>query len=113
MTRRTPHSAGDPPDQLALDWRLDPEVEALIEKRVLERAEALAFHWRLRLMAIEAFVMGGLVIVAGLTLKQPVLETLRAGLLVAAACFASGLLLIGLSAGCGRLLSRFRQRSSK
>ncbi|WDF74240.1 hypothetical protein [Novosphingobium sp. KACC 22771] len=113
MTRRTPHCAGDHPNQLALDWTLDPEIEAMIEKRVLERAEAQALRWRLGLMAIETAVMGGLVIVAGLTLHQPVLETLRAGLLVAGACLAGSLLLIGLSAGCGALFSRFRQGRQK
>lgn len=104
MPKSRPH-----PDQLAIDWENDPSIEAIIEARVAKRAEAAAFQWRLRLVAIETCMMGGLVIAAGLALEQPVLQTVRTGLIVAAACFASGMLLIGLSGACGMLLSRLSQ----
>lgn len=104
MPKSSPH-----PDQLAIDWENDPAIEAIIEARVAKRAEAAAFQWRLRLVAIETCMMGGLVIAAGLALDQPPLQTIRTGLIVAAACFASGMLLIGLSGACGMLFSHFRQ----
>ncbi|WP_088182663.1 hypothetical protein [Sphingobium sp. Z007] len=100
------HKALPHPDQLALDWENDPAIEALIEARVAKRAEAVAFQWRLRLVGIETCMMGSLVIAAGLALDQPPLQTIRTGLIVAAACFASGMLLIGLSGACGMLLTR-------
>ncbi len=80
MTRApSPH-----PDQLLLDWEQDPAVQAAIEARVAQRAEAAAFRWRLRLVAIETSMMGALVTIAGLALRQPVLPALRAGIIVAA-----------------------------
>lgn len=109
MTR---HHA-DHTDQLNLDGIENPHIEAMIEQRVAERAQSQAFQWRMRLMIIETFIMGGLVIAGGLVLGRPVLEVLRAGGIVAAACFASGLLLIGVSAACGIAASRFRQWRSK
>jgi hypothetical protein len=57
MPKSEPH-----PDQLAIDWEQDPAIEAIIEARVAKRAEAAAFQWRLRLVAIETCMMGGLVI---------------------------------------------------
>ena len=105
MTRApSPH-----PDQLPLDWEQDPAVQAAIEARVAQRAEAAAFRWRLRLVAIETFMMGALVTIAGLALHQPFLPALRAGIIVAVACFASGMLLIGISGACGKLVSHLRQ----
>ncbi|PNU06026.1 hypothetical protein [Novosphingobium guangzhouense] len=105
MTRPpSPH-----PDQLLLDWEQDPAVQAAIEARVAQRAEAAAFRWRLRLVAIETFMMGALVTIAGIALQQPVLPALRAGIIVAAACFSSGMLLIGLSGACGKLVSHLRR----
>ncbi|NOW48404.1 hypothetical protein FHW96_004592 [Novosphingobium sp. SG751A] len=98
---------------MKLDWIRNPDIEAMIEQRVAERAQSQAFQWRLRLMIIETFIMGGLVIAGGLVLGRPGLEVLRAGTIVAAACFASGLLLIGVSAACGIAASRFRQWRSK
>jgi hypothetical protein len=97
------------PDPLAFDWRDDPEISAMIEERVAERAEIAALKWRLRLITIETFMMAGLVIVAGLALGQPTLLVIRSGLIVAGACFASGMLLIGLSGACGVLMSRIRR----
>ncbi|HUD93891.1 hypothetical protein [Sphingobium sp.] len=105
MTRtRAPHS-----DQLLLDWEQDPAVRAAIEARIARRAKAAALRWRLRLVAIETFMMGALVTITGIALHQPFLSALRAGIIVAAGCFASGMLLIGLSGACGKLVSRVRQ----
>ncbi|HEX7783954.1 MAG TPA: hypothetical protein VF509_14195 [Sphingobium sp.] len=103
------HKTLSHPDQLALDWENDPAIEAMIEARVASRAEAAAFQWRLRLVAIETCMMGSLVIAAGLALDQPPLQTVRTGIIVASACFASGMLLIGLSGACGVLITRLKQ----
>ena len=87
----------------------DPALEQLIEARVTARLESDAWRWRLRLLGIETVMMSGLVLVAGLMLHQPAMLVLRATLLVGASCFASGLLILGLSAGTGTLLSRLRR----
>lgn len=100
-------------EQLKLDWDKDPAIEAMIEARVAERAEAAAFLWRLRLVAIETCTLGGLVIAAGVTLGQPATQVIRAGVLIAAACFVSGMLLIGLSGACGMVVSQVRQWRQK
>ena len=62
---------------------------------------------------IETVMMGLLVLVAGLLLKQPTMMVLRASLLVAASCMATGLLLLSLSAGTAKLMSRLRRRRGK
>ncbi|MFT4052944.1 MAG: hypothetical protein QM681_00440 [Novosphingobium sp.] len=101
------------PDQLRLDWEQDPAIqaaiEAAIEERAAARAEAAAFRWRVRLVSIETVMMGSLVSMAGMALHQPLLPALRAGLIVAAGCFASGMLLIGLSGAFGKLVSHLRR----
>lgn len=101
-------------ERLPLDWQRDPAmlaaIEAAIEERASARAEAAAFRWRVRLVSIETFMMGSLVTVAGIALHQPVLPAFRAGLIVAAGCFASGMLLIGLSGAFDKLVSRLRGR---
>lgn len=96
------------PDQLQLGLTA-AELERVIEARVTARAEAEAWRWRFRLLSIETVMMGGLVLAAGFTLGQPTMLVLRASLIVAASCFASGILLLGLSAGTGKLWSRFRR----
>lgn len=53
--------------------------------------------------------MGALVLAAGLLLKQPVMMVLRASVLVAATCFATGLSLLLLSAWAARAMTRLRQ----
>lgn len=98
------------PDQLMLDWESDPAIQARIEELAAARAEVQSFRWRLRLMVIESIMMGSLVIAAGLTLRQPTVMVLQSGLFVAAACLASGMILIGLSAACAVGLARFRKR---
>lgn len=96
------------PDQLQLGLTA-AELERLIEARVTARAESEAWRWRFRLLSIETVMMGSLVLAAGFTLGQPTMLVLRASLIVAASCFASGILLLGLSAGTGKLWSRFRR----
>lgn len=96
------------PDQLHLGLT-SAELERVIEARVNARAEAEAWRWRFRLLTIESLMMGGLVLAAGLTLGQPTMLVLHATLIVAASCFASGILLLGLSAGTGKLWTRVRR----
>lgn len=91
----------------------DAELERMIEMRVAMRAEADAVRWRFRLIAIEAVLMVGLVTVGGLALDQRPLLVMKTALLVGAACLGSGILLIGLSAVSGRLLSGLRRWRSK
>src|SRR3546814_13123452 len=83
MERFTPH-----PDQLPLNWSDYEASELFVERRLAERFEAEAFQWRFRLVMIETVMMGLLVLVAGLVLKQPTMMVLRASLLVAASCLA-------------------------
>ncbi len=104
MARFTPH-----PDQLPLNWSDNEAIEVIVEQRLAERFEAASFQWRFRLMMIETVMMGMLVLVAGLLLKQPTMMVLRASLLVAGSCLATGLLLLSLSAGTAKLMSRLRR----
>lgn len=108
MARFTPH-----PDQLPLDWSDNEAIELIVEQRLAERFEAESFQWRFRLVMIETVMMGLLVLIAGLLLKQPSMMVLRASLLVAASCLATGLLLLSLSAGTAKLMSRLRRRRGK
>ncbi len=104
MTRHAAH-----PDQLMLDWESDPAIQARIEMLVAERAEAQSFRWRFQLMVIETVMMGSLVIAAGTALNQPIDMVIRSGLIVAVACFTSGMLLIGLTAATALVLRRLRR----
>jgi hypothetical protein len=106
MMRKSP---GAHPDQLPLDLVQEAAVERLVEARLAARAEAEAWHWRFRLVAIETVMIAALVAIAGFTLGQPTNMVLQAALLVGASCFASGLLLLSLSVGTGKLWSRFRR----
>lgn len=108
MARPLPH-----PDQLKLEWPDEDMIERLVEERLAERFEAESFLWRFRLVLIETVMIGLLVLVAGLFLKQPTMMVVRASLIVAASCFATGLLLLGLSAGTAKLMSRLRRRRGK
>jgi hypothetical protein len=108
MARFTPH-----PDQLPLNWSDNEAIEVIVEQRIAERLEAESFRWRFRLVMIETVMMGLLVLVAGLLLKQPTMMVLRASLLIAASCLATGLLLLGLSAGTAKLMTKLRQRKGK
>ncbi|BBC73246.1 conserved hypothetical protein [Altererythrobacter sp. B11] len=108
MARFTPH-----PDQLPLNWSDNEAIELIVERRLAERFEAESFQWRFRLVMIETVMMGLLVLIAGLLLKQPTMMVLRASLLVAASCLATGLLLLSLSAGTAKLMSRLRRWRGK
>ncbi|MHA3790480.1 hypothetical protein [Sphingomonas sp. YL-JM2C] len=108
MTRHSTH-----PDQLMLDWESDPAIQARIEALVAERAEAQSFRWRFQLMVIETVMMGSLVIAAGIVLNQPTGMVIRSGLIVAAACFVSGMLLIGLTAATAIGLRKLRRRLAR
>jgi hypothetical protein len=104
-----PRSGRPELDRIVLTDALEHEVERRVAERVAHRAEAQAFLWRFRLIAIETLMMGTLVAAAGLVLHQPALEVIRSAALVAGACFASGMMLIGLSAGTGHLVGRIRR----
>ncbi|ODU71191.1 MAG: hypothetical protein ABT11_04565 [Novosphingobium sp. SCN 66-18] len=104
MARFTPH-----PDQLPLNWSDTQAIEVIVEQRLAERFKAESFQWRFRLVMIETVMMGMLVLFAGLLLKQPTMMVLRASLLVAGSCLATGLLLLSLSAGTAKLMSRLRR----
>lgn len=97
------------PDQLPLELTADLELERIIEARVAERCEAESIRWKFRLVTLETLMMGALVAAAGIALGQPGMMVARAATLVAASCFATGLILLGLSAWSARLLTRFRR----
>jgi hypothetical protein len=98
------------PKQLSLDWSDNEAIDRIVEERLAQRFEAEAFHWRLRLVVIETIMMGLLVAIAGTFLGQPIMMVARATLIVAGSCLATGLLLLSLSAGTAKLLSRLRAR---
>lgn len=104
MTRTLPH-----PDQLPLNFSSAAELERHIETRVAERCQQESIRWRFQLITVETVMMTALVAIAGLLLHQPTLLVIRAALLVGASCFATGILLLGLSAWTTRLLGRFRR----
>jgi hypothetical protein len=85
-----------PPDQNQprFEFEPDPRLEAIIEERAAAKAEAQAFQWRFRLVTIETMMLGFLVGAAGIALQKPPFLILRAAVMVAAGCFASGILLI-------------------
>lgn len=97
------------PDQLPLNFSSAAELERHIEARVAERCQQESVRWRFQLITVETVMMAALVAIAGLLLHQPPLFVARASLLVGASCFATGILLLGLSAATTRLLTRFRR----
>ncbi|KFG88414.1 hypothetical protein BV98_003814 [Sphingobium herbicidovorans NBRC 16415] len=88
-----------PPDQKQprFEFEPDPKLEAFIEARVAAKAEAQAFQWRFRLVTIETMMLGFLVVAAGIALQKPPFLILRAAVMVAAGCFAGGILIIGMT----------------
>lgn len=108
MLKRKPH-----PNQFAFDLAEESPLERMIEARVAVRAEHDAIRWRFRLILIETVMIAGLVLAAGLTLKQPTALVIRSALIVGAGCFASGIALIGLSGLTGHLLSIYRRWRAK
>lgn len=98
------------PPAICANWHLsdDEAIEQFIEARVAERARQEAVRWRLRLVVMETGVMALLVLAAGFALGQKPEMVLRGAALVGLGCLATGLLLVALSAGAARLLSRIR-----
>lgn len=88
-------------------------VEREIETRVAKRMKDEAFLWRFRLITIETTMMAALIAVAGILLGKGPIEIFRAAVLVAAGCFGSGMVLLGLSAGAShgwtKLVNRVRR----
>lgn len=95
-------------NQPRFEFEPDPALEAFIERRAAAKAEAQALTWRFRLVTIETLMMGLLVGAAGLALGKPPFLVLRAAVMVAAGCFASGILLIGLTGAIDKGLLRLR-----
>lgn len=98
------------PDQLPIRFDSRADLERVIEARVAARCEAESFRWRFRLVVIETILFSALVAAAGFTLGQPTAMVLRATALIGVSCFATGFLLLGLSALSARLWSRIRRR---
>jgi len=103
-----PRSGNAELDRIVLTEAIEQEVERRVAERLYQYVEAHAFLWRFRLIGIETLMMGTLVAAAGFTLHQPAGQVIRSAVLVAGACFASGMMLVGLSAGTGRLVTRLR-----
>ena len=108
MLRRA-HSS---PDQYPLALGADA-IEHEIERRVTARCEAQATRWKFRLVLIETVMMAALVMAGGIALGRPVRIVATSALVVAASCFLTGAILLGLSRGTGRLLTRLGQRWRK
>lgn len=104
-----PRSGNPQLDQIVLTEALDHEVERRVAERIAQEAEAQAFLWRFRLITIETLMMGALVAAAGFALHEPTGHVIRSAVLVAGACFASGMMLVGLSAGTAKLVTRLRR----
>jgi hypothetical protein len=98
------------PDQMALGFGKDAELEHVIEMRAQMRAEAAAVRWRFRLALIEAGLLVVTIIIAGAVMGQSTGVILRSAALVGGACLVTGMLVIALSAGAGALLSRLRRK---
>lgn len=96
---------------LPLDQREAMERE--IEAKVAARAKAEAWLWRFRLVTIETVMLASLIVIAGLCLGKAPFEIFRAAVLVGAGCFASGMLLLGLSIGGGHIWERLLARVGK
>lgn len=109
-TRRTSEPR---PEPLPLDWHDEEEIERIVRERMAARFETESFHWRLRLVAIETCILGLLMLSVGILLGHPAMMVLRASLMVAGSCFATGVLLLGMSASAARLLSRLSKGASR
>ncbi|MBN8818675.1 MAG: hypothetical protein J0I80_08140 [Sphingomonas sp.] len=98
-------------EQPILELTSDESVEAEIERRVAARCQAEAFLWKFRLIVAETVMMGLLVCAAGIALNQSIGLIVRASLLVSGSCFASGILLLGLTGAWSRLRARIATRN--
>jgi hypothetical protein len=95
-------------NQHRFEFETDPALEAFIERRAAAKAEAQALYWRFRLITMETMMLGLLVGAAGLALHQPPFLVFRAAVMVAAGCFASGIILIGLTGAIDKGIMRLR-----
>lgn len=106
MRSRKPDAA-----QMTLELNPDDEFERIIDARVAERAEAQAFHWRVRLIVIESVMLATLVVAAGIALDLSAMKILTAAAIAGGGCFLTGFALIGLTGAASRLLARFRRKA--
>lgn len=97
------------PDQLPLRFESHAALDQLIERRASERLEADAFHWRLRIIMIEAVLLALLVGVLATAAGLSTLIIARASLMAGAACFAAGMIALGLTSGVTTLLARIKR----
>ncbi|GAY24353.1 hypothetical protein [Sphingobium fuliginis] len=99
--------------QLALPLEQREAIEREIETRVAQRLKQDAWLWRFRLVTIEAIMMATLIVAAGILLGKTPFAIFRAAVMVAAACFGSGMILLGLSMGATHgwtaIVERFRR----
>jgi len=104
MRKTPPH-----PDQLALRFGKDSEIERIIEARVAIRAEAEAIRWRFRLILIETGMLTLFVLIAGWLIGEPLGKIFSSALFVCAGCLASGIILVALSGGISMGASRWQR----
>jgi hypothetical protein len=97
------------PDQLPLRFETQADLDQLIEQRAAQRLEADAFRWRLRIISIEAVLLAGLVALLASVAGLPSFTLIRLSLLAGAACFAAGMIALGLTAGVVTLLALLRR----
>jgi hypothetical protein len=97
-------------NQFVLPLEQREAVQREIEARVARRLKEDAWLWRFRLITIETVMMAALIGVAGLLLGKAPFEIFRASVMVAAACFGSGMILLGLSMVATRGWSAITER---
>jgi hypothetical protein len=99
--------------QLALPLEQREAIEREIEARVARRMQEDAWLWRFRLITIETIVMAALIVAAGILLGKAPFAIIRTSVMVAVACFGSGMILLGLSVGASHswsaILERYRR----
>jgi hypothetical protein len=88
----------------------EADLEQLIEARAAQLAEGQALYWRIRLVAIETILLGTLVFITGIAIGEPLGLVLRAAVMVAAGCLASGMILIALTDAANHGLKRLASR---
>lgn len=84
----------------------EADIEQRIEARAAQLAEGQALYWRIRLVGIETILLGTLVFITGIAIGEPFTLVLRAAVLVAAGCLASGMILIALTDAASHGLKR-------
>lgn len=105
--------SGNNGGQFILPLEQREAVEREIETRVAQRLKQDAWLWRFRLVTIETIMMAALIVAAGILLGKTPFAIFRAAVMVAAACFGSGMMLLGLSMGATHgwttIVERFRR----